>query len=121
MLAAPSANPLTRRRRAVITAWAFVLIGCAASSAEEKPAELTVSVRKGGNWQLVTLDVSGENSRVLIEEPHDLNFPTWSPDGRRLAFVSAKDGRTMGRSSLLHPRGPGTTTCGASMPTVAIR
>jgi TolB protein len=39
-------------------------------------------------FRLVVTDADGENARILIESPEPIMSPAWSPDGRKLAYVS---------------------------------
>ena len=41
--------------------------------------------------QLVTMNPSGGDKRGVSQHSED-SFPTWSPDGRTIAFVSNQDG-----------------------------
>jgi TolB protein len=39
-------------------------------------------------FRLIVADADGENPRTIAESPQPLMSPSWSPDGRRLAYVS---------------------------------
>ncbi|TFG85941.1 MAG: Tol-Pal system beta propeller repeat protein TolB [Chromatiales bacterium] len=40
------------------------------------------------NFRLIVADADGENPRVMVESPEPIMSPAWSPDGRKLAYVS---------------------------------
>ncbi len=44
--------------------------------------------------RLVIADADGENARVLVESGDPLMSPTWSPDGRKIAYVSFEKKRS---------------------------
>jgi TolB protein len=39
-------------------------------------------------FRLIVSDADGENARIVADSPQPLLSPSWSPDGRRLAYVS---------------------------------
>ena len=39
-------------------------------------------------YRLIVADADGENARVIAESPQPLMSPSWSPDSRRIAYVS---------------------------------
>ena len=53
-------------------------------------AYITVNKQDDGkkNYSLQIADADGHNPQVLLESPEPLLSPSWSPDGRRLAYVS---------------------------------
>ena len=50
-----------------------------------------VSVRDG-NDEVYTMNSDGSDQINLTNNPADDWFPTWSPDGKRIVFSSARDG-----------------------------
>lgn len=44
------------------------------------------------NWLIYVMDADGSNVTALSSGEGDDNSPIWSPDGRRIAFVSRRDG-----------------------------
>ena len=40
------------------------------------------------NFRLIVADADGENPRVMLEAPEPIMSPAWSPDGRKIAYVS---------------------------------
>ena len=41
----------------------------------------------------MTLDIAGKNAVQVTKDPKGAVSPTWSPDGKRLAFVSFRQGQ----------------------------
>ena len=53
-------------------------------------------VNQGGSklYKLVVADADGENARTMLESRQSILSPAWSPDGRKLAYVSFENGRS---------------------------
>jgi TolB protein len=50
-----------------------------------------VSVAQNGrsqNFRLIKADADGERAQMVLESPEPILSPTWSPDGKQLAYVS---------------------------------
>jgi TolB protein len=53
-----------------------------------------VGTGKGSRYALMVADSDGYNPQTVVRSPEPLLSPSWSPDGRRLAYVSFERGNS---------------------------
>ena len=65
-------------------------------------AQIAFSSNRDGNFEIYVMDDDGGNLRRLTNHPDRDFSPSWSPDGKRIAFVSNRDGHVNIRGRLTY-------------------
>ncbi len=63
-----------------------------APSPDGRKIALMSSGRGATNWEIWVMDVNGSNARRLTQNGNNDGLPTWSPDGKSIAYVSDAGG-----------------------------
>lgn len=84
------------RITAAIAAVLIVFLGTALDAAEAADEVLIVSNRDG-NAEIYLVELAGKAEKHkpdknLTNDPGEDTYPTWSPDGKRIAFTSTRSG-----------------------------
>ena len=71
----------------------LILMQIADDAFSAPPAKIAFTSTRGGNFEIYTMDSNGANQLNLTDDPAYDVEPSWSPDGDRIAFVSARGKR----------------------------
>ena len=62
------------------------------STAQGFEARIVFASNRDGDWDIYSMDANGDNLLQLTDHPASDEDPACSPDGRRIAFRSERDG-----------------------------
>ena len=72
-------------------AWPAILLG---GDEADSPPLLTISANRfGSTFELMTIDVHGQNAELVLPDHCAAENPCWSPDVRKIAYRSKKSGQ----------------------------
>ena len=60
-------------------------------------AQIASLSNRDGDFEIYVMDADGGNQRRLTNNSDADLSPSWSPDGKRIAFMSNRDGHVIGR------------------------
>ena len=66
-------------------------------------AQIAFSSNRDGNFEIYVMDADGGNLRRLTNNPAGDHSPSWSPDGKRIVFLSDRDGHVDLQHGAPHP------------------
>ena len=86
----------SNRTLLLFTGFFIILLGAAMCArnvlASHHKAQIAFTSGRDGNAEIYVMDADGKNERRLTHHPADDFLPSWSPDGKKIAFSSYRNG-----------------------------